>query len=89
LDRIQDVTTEQGFWGGALGYGDVLVTTAGWAASGPARGSSPARVVPPGGRPSLVLSRVRSPDQVAQSLFASGTARRPGRPGSVASENRE
>ncbi len=68
LDRIQDVTTERGLFGTLLDYGDIIVTTAGLpvTAGSPRKKSAHEGLV---ARPSLVLPRVRSPEQVAQSLF--------------------
>jgi len=70
LDRIQDVTTERGLFGTLLGYGNIIVTTAGLPVAAPSpkrrRKSSGEELV---ARPSLVLPRVRSPEQVAQALF--------------------
>jgi membrane protein YdbS with pleckstrin-like domain len=70
LDRIQDVSTERGLLGTLLDYGDIIVTTAGL----PVAAASPKRRWKSGGegmvaRPSLVLPRVRAPEQVARSLF--------------------
>lgn len=70
LDRIQDVSTERGVFGALLDYGDVIVTTAGL----PVAAGAPRRRLASRGegmvaRPSLVLPRVRAPEQVARSLF--------------------
>ncbi|MBO0745245.1 MAG: PH domain-containing protein [Candidatus Dormibacteraeota bacterium] len=71
LDRIQDVTTERGLLGALLGYGDIIVTTAGLPLRAPARERN-ARNERAVARPSLVLGRVRTPDLVARSLFPTG-----------------
>ena len=70
LDRIQDVSTERGLLGTLLDYGDIIVTTAGL----PVGSADQKRRRTTGGegmvaRPSLVLPRVRAPEQVARSLF--------------------
>lgn len=70
LDRIQDVSTERGLLGTLLDYGDITVTTAGLPVAAPA--SKRKRLTGREGmvaRPSLVLARVRAPEEVAQSLF--------------------
>lgn len=57
LERIQDVTTEQGLLGRLLGFGTVVVATAGWGGERT-----------PGAR-ALVLANVCAPERLARWLF--------------------
>ena len=69
LERIQDVTTEQGLLGRMLGFGTVTVATAGW--------GGPAGERTDDGAPALRFRHVRAPDRLARWLFRSAAIDHP------------